>query len=173
MRLSLLRSPKAPDAHADMGVHTFRYAIYPHAGSLGADTVQAASNFNHPVKIRYVPWRQIEAAQNILETIKLEDAGSIVLDCVKRGEDDEDVSTGGLPVRKGKSLIVRFYESMGGRSSAVMSTDLKVKQAWKTNLLEDDEEEVEVTETEINGKRISQIGIELRAFEVGTWRLQI
>lgn len=173
MRLSLLRSPKAPDAHADMGTHEFRYAMYPHAGSLGADTVRAAATFNHPLKIRYVPWRQIETAQNILETIKLEDFGSIILDCVKRGEDDEDVSIGGLPVRKGKSLIVRFYESMGGKASTIASTDLPVKRAWKTNLLEDDEQEVEVTESEVNGKRISQIAINLRAFEVGTWRLQL
>lgn len=30
MRLSLLRSPKAPDGHADMGRHTIRYALLPH-----------------------------------------------------------------------------------------------------------------------------------------------
>ena len=27
-----LRSPKAPDAHADMGTHNFCYAVMPHAG---------------------------------------------------------------------------------------------------------------------------------------------
>lgn len=30
MRLSLLRSPKAPDGHADMGKHVIRYALLPH-----------------------------------------------------------------------------------------------------------------------------------------------
>jgi alpha-mannosidase len=30
MRLSLLRSPKAPDGHADMGRHKIRYALLPH-----------------------------------------------------------------------------------------------------------------------------------------------
>jgi len=30
MRLSLLRSPKAPDAHADIGRHVIRYALLPH-----------------------------------------------------------------------------------------------------------------------------------------------
>ena len=34
MRLSLLRSPKAPDATADMGRHSIRYAILPHRGGL-------------------------------------------------------------------------------------------------------------------------------------------
>ncbi len=33
LRLSLLRSPKWPDADADMGHHHFHYALYPHAGT--------------------------------------------------------------------------------------------------------------------------------------------
>ena len=36
MRLSLLRSPKAPDDTADMGRHHIRWAIMPHQGPLGA-----------------------------------------------------------------------------------------------------------------------------------------
>ncbi|KAK3097644.1 hypothetical protein FSP39_011690 [Pinctada imbricata] len=34
MRLSLLRSPKAPDEQADMGVHKFKYAFMPHQARL-------------------------------------------------------------------------------------------------------------------------------------------
>ncbi len=30
-RLTLLKSPKAPDEGTDMGTHTFRYALWPHA----------------------------------------------------------------------------------------------------------------------------------------------
>jgi alpha-mannosidase len=49
-RLSLLRSPKGPDAHADMGHHTFKYAIYPHTGHFHAsDVVQQAYEFNVPL----------------------------------------------------------------------------------------------------------------------------
>jgi len=33
LRLTLLRSPKWPDAEADMGHHHFHYALYPHAGT--------------------------------------------------------------------------------------------------------------------------------------------
>ena len=40
MRLSLLRSAKAPDDEADMGDHDFEYAIFPHEGTLGASTVR-------------------------------------------------------------------------------------------------------------------------------------
>lgn len=54
-----------------------------------------------------------------MKTISVE-GGSIVLDTVKRGEDDEDVSTGGIPTRKGRSLVLRFYDSLGGKGSATV-----------------------------------------------------
>ncbi|CAI7638960.1 unnamed protein product [Penicillium manginii] len=50
MRLSLLRSPKAPDDMDDMGKHTIRWAIMPHSGQLAAQTVHAPFNFNAPLK---------------------------------------------------------------------------------------------------------------------------
>lgn len=45
-------------------------------------------------------------------------------------------------------------------------TTLSVKKVWKCNLLEDDEEELVITS---DGK----VDIELRAFEVATFRLQL
>ena len=48
MRLSLLRSPKAPDGNADMGHHKIKWAILPHKGALGHETLIAAFNFNNP-----------------------------------------------------------------------------------------------------------------------------
>src|SRR3978361_299298 len=54
MRLSLLRAPKAPDAHADMGTHHIRWAIMPQAGALGPKTVRAGYNFNNPMKLASV-----------------------------------------------------------------------------------------------------------------------
>ncbi|KAI5303246.1 hypothetical protein KEM56_007758 [Ascosphaera pollenicola] len=60
MRLSLLRSPKAPDATADMGRHKIRYAIFPHTGPLGARTVRAGYNFNNPLVLRPTPVNEAE-----------------------------------------------------------------------------------------------------------------
>ncbi len=51
MRLSLLRSPKAPDATADMGTHHIRWAILPHRGALGPVTVREALEFNSLLKL--------------------------------------------------------------------------------------------------------------------------
>jgi alpha-mannosidase len=164
MRLSLLRAPKAPDAHADMKRHHIKWAIMPHQGSLGPLTVQAAANFNNPMKL--VSVIDDKPSKDVFRAVSLHGGKSLVLDCVKRGEDDEDVSRGELPSRKGQSVIIRIYESLGGRSRGTIYTSLPVKKVFKTNALEDDLEELEVY-----GK--GKIDIELRAFEVATYRLQL
>lgn len=52
-RLSLLRSPKGPDEHADMGKHKFKYAIHPHRGNYASSSImQSALEFNTPLSIR-------------------------------------------------------------------------------------------------------------------------
>ena len=53
MSMSLLRSPKAPDEHCDIGEHTFKYAIYPHVGTFHeSDVVRAGYQFNVPPVLR-------------------------------------------------------------------------------------------------------------------------
>jgi len=163
MRLSLLRAPKAPDANADMGRHHIRWAILPHQGDLSSTTVRAAYNFNNPMKVLQTI-SPAAAAVNPLD-IKLSGDPSLILDTVKRGEDDEDVSRGELPKRKGRSVILRIYDSLGGTSRGVIETGLDVKGMWKTNVLEDDGEELKVEE--------GKVRIVLRPFEVATFRLQL
>ena len=46
-----------------------------------------------------------------------------------------------------------------------MKTTLGVKKVWKTNLLEDDGDVIDIKDGEVR--------IELRAFEVATFRLQL
>jgi len=165
MRLSLLRAPKAPDAHADMGRHNFRYAMFPHNGPLDSRTIRSAYNFNHPMKL-LTPSANTDAS--IFTAVTLDGAPSLILDCIKRGEDDEDVSRGELPKRKGQSIIVRIYDSLGGTSRGEIKWNekiLSVKKVHRTNVLEDDEGEVKV---ENHGAKIS-----LRPFEVATFRLQL
>jgi alpha-mannosidase len=166
MRLSLLRAPKAPDAHADMGRHHIRYAIFPHQGPLDHRTVRAGYNFNNPMKIHHHP--NPYSVTNLLSSFHVSGAPNFVLDVVKRGEDDEDVSQGELPRRKGRSIIVRIYDSLGGRAKGHLHWgDIPVKKACKASLLEDDLEECEL------GSGGQGMDIELRAFEVATYRLQL
>ena len=167
MRLSLLRAPKAPDAHADMGKHRIRWAIMPHAGPLDERTVRAGFNFNFPLRIAL--HSEPERLDKLMSAFKFtaDSSPSLIIDTVKRGEDDEDVSTGELPTTKsGKHIILRVYDSLGGKSGGTIKLgDIKVSKAWRCNLLEDDLEEV----------RIGRDGleVELRAFEVASYKLRV
>ncbi|GAB1310919.1 Glycoside hydrolase, 38 vacuolar alpha mannosidase [Madurella fahalii] len=169
MRLSLLRSPKAPDANADMGTHHIRWAILPHQGSLSHVTVRKAFEFNNPLKLASSPGGVSGSALSALAEppVYLTDDSSpaLVLDTVKRGEDDEDVSRGELPAKKGRSVILRIYDSLGGRARGTVATTWDVAKVSKVNLLEDELEEV-VFE---GGKFQVDIG----AFEVASYKLQL
>ncbi|PSK60530.1 Alpha-mannosidase [Elsinoe australis] len=180
MRLSLLRSPKAPDAHADMGKHKIRWAIMPHVGPLGDETVKAGFEFNFPIRVKeHADVASVEGLLN--KSFKLvpetERDKGLILDTVKRGEDDEDVAPRsgladekgytGLKVRKGKSVVLRIYDSLGGRARAsVKFGDVKVQKVFRCNLLEDDEEELTL-------EKDNSVKIEVRAFEVVSLRAQL
>ena len=167
MRLSLLRSPKAPDAHADMGIHHIRWAILPHQGSLSSTTVRRAFEFNSPLKLVSAPGGAASTVLNGGAPIKFtaDSDKALILDTVKRGEDDEDVSRGELPVKTGRSVILRVYDSLGGRARGTLATTWNVKKVHKTNLLEDEEDEIPIKDGKFN--------IELRPFEVATFKLTL
>jgi alpha-mannosidase len=184
MRLSLLRAPKAPDAHADMGHHTTRYAIFPHKGGLTHATVRKAFEFNNPLRVVGHSSTGSETAADlagarlakpgVLSAFKILGADNLILDTIKRGEDDEDVSRGELPVKKGHSVIVRVYDALGGKSKGVLSWgDLKVKKVFKTNALEDEEADLgaSIVGTDAFGGDGKGVKIEIRAFEVATYKL--
>tara|TARA_R110002003_G_scaffold206_7_gene15794 strand:- start:6236 stop:7624 length:1389 start_codon:yes stop_codon:yes gene_type:complete len=175
MRLSLLRAPKAPDAHADMGRHHTRYAIFPHKGALDERTVRKAFEFNNPLKIigraNPSPAAKSSPDHSLLNAFHVHAAPNLVLDTIKRGEDDEDVSRGELPVKKGHSVILRIYDALGGKSRGVLTWgDLRVRKAVRCNALEDEDGagELEMCDVEGGGKGAR---LEVRAFEIATVKL--
>ena len=208
MRLSLLRAPKAPDAHADMGHHKIRWAIMPHIGPLGSQTVRTAYNFNNPMglfneKTQETERNKINALDaSIFSAITLKTsssatkssssssaASSLILDTIKRPEDDPDVVanlsdpipfpsiSSARAVSGSKSIILRIYESLGGKSRGVIGSKWPIKKAFKTNILEDDLEELDIIKgTSVvgsgGGEGIDEIKVELRPFEVATFRLE-
>ena len=103
---------------------------------------------------------------------------------------------GGLPKRKGRSIVLRIYDSLGGKAKGRIEWDDKmfpVKYVWKCNALEDDMEDLSAglgvvvrigRNKKTEGQSINQdvdghyedyvgVDIELRAFEVATFRLQL
>jgi alpha-mannosidase len=189
MRLSLLRSPKSPDAHADMGHHQFRYALLPHKGGLNSDIVRAGYNFNHPLQIVFhsTPDTNCEEDENdqedhksvdyldsneVLQMFELDGDKSLVISAIKRFEDDQDVSCGLLPIRgtKGrKSVIVRVYDALGGKCRGHIVSRCPVAQAYKTTALEEDETKLDI----LSGVEGDKIPIDLRPFEVATFRVEL
>ncbi|EGW35449.1 uncharacterized protein SPAPADRAFT_48441 [Spathaspora passalidarum NRRL Y-27907] len=164
MRLSLLRSAKAPDDRADMGdYHEFEYAIYPHAGNLGESTVRAGYNFNYKLIAEPI------AHTDLFKSVKLEGGKSLVLSHIKRGENDYDVNQ--FEVFKTdtpeKSLVLRVYESLGGSSSGklVFDKSLKVDSVFKTCALEIHGEQLRVDD--------GSVDISLRSFEIATYKVYL
>ncbi|KAJ1951690.1 Glycoside hydrolase, 38 vacuolar alpha mannosidase, partial [Linderina pennispora] len=156
MTLTLLRSPKAPDAHCDMGHHTFRYAVFPHQGSFNESAVvQEAYQFNVPL----VQLPVDVTATSVASTSYFGVAGApnVVLDTVKAAEDDA------------ASVVVRLYEAYGGHAKATLTTALNVKSAHLTNILEENAASLDVLST---GSQKS-MAINFTPFQVVTLKLSL
>lgn len=166
MRLSLLRSAKAPDDKADMGTHHFEYALYPHRGPLNAGVVKVAHNFNY----KLLPHLgSSKAVKSLLETVTLSGDESLVMSNVKRAEHDFDVNIyeNIESESKGtKSLIVRVYESLGGSSRGKLHFGgIDVKKVFKTNAMEEHGKELKLED--------DSVSISLRGFEIATYKIVV
>ncbi len=118
MRLSLLRSPKMPDPEADMGQHSFRYALLPHADNpIEAGVIEEGYRFNTPL-LTY-PTEAELAKQSYFRVSR----GSMILDTVKKAEDSND-------------LIVRLFEAHGKRGVSRLESALPIAGVVQCNLLE-------------------------------------
>ena len=147
MRLSLLRAPTHPDPTADQGRHQFTYALMSHPGDFReAGVIAAAEDLNSP--LRMVRGSLPAGTRRSLVEI---DAPQVVVEAIKRAEDSE-------------AMIVRLYESWGGRCKARVRTTLPATRAFLCDLLERDTEEVQVNE--------GVIELELTPFKILTLKLQ-
>ncbi|CAG8553501.1 2475_t:CDS:10 [Acaulospora morrowiae] len=130
MRLSLLRSPKAPDEHCDIGTHEFKYAIYPHSGSfLESNVVREAYQFNVPLLVRSTP-KEFTQSYKPRSYFSVENAPNVILDTVKRAEDSDEI-------------ILRLYEAYGGHATARLRSSLSVESIFETNIMEDEQNPIE------------------------------
>ncbi|KAL7753249.1 Glycoside hydrolase, 38 vacuolar alpha mannosidase [Sorochytrium milnesiophthora] len=133
MRLSLLRSPKAPDENCDIGSHEFRYALYPHSGSFReSDVVQVAAEFNNLLQQRIASKDKLDLKSINMSLFRVDEARNVAVDWVKHAEDSDNV-------------VVRLCEFLGGRATFQLKSCLKIRKAWTCNLLEDKGDEVAVS----------------------------
>ncbi|KAA0228684.1 alpha-mannosidase [Fimbriimonadia bacterium ATM] len=151
IRLTLLRSPKAPDPNADMGVHRFTYVLMPHFGPYNwAGVVQAAYAINAPLRVRPLkPGKGTGAPTD--KFVSCEDR-NIVIEAVKKAEDDN-------------SIVVRLYECHNARGAAELHCSKKVKSATLCNLLEEPVTSLAVQD--------GAVQFDYKPFEIITMKLEV
>ena len=134
MRLTLLRGPTNPDPTADLGEHRFVYSLLPHSGSWNEHTLSEAYALNDPLLVAATrePHAQTELAKpSRRQSFVAVDAPNVVIETVKQAED-------------GAGIIVRLYESQRKRGAFTVRTAFQLALAWRTNLLEENQEALEV-----------------------------
>lgn len=143
VRFSLLRAPLFPDPETDQGEHVLRFRIAPGA-SIG-DAVELGYDLATPL-------RAVRAAAPIAPIVSSSDP-AVVVETVKLAEDGSG------------DLIVRLYESRGGRAHTVLSLEGTAEAIESTDLLE------RALEGEPAGSG-SSIELPFRAFQLRTvrWR---
>jgi alpha-mannosidase len=123
LRISLLRAPKSPDPEADMGSHTFAYALFPHTGGWrDGGVVAEGMRFNAPLR-----WTHGAPGSSFASV----DDPNLVLDTIKRGE-------------RSDSLVLRLYEAHGGRGVARVQLAEPVERARLANALEEETGDVTI-----------------------------
>jgi alpha-mannosidase len=149
LRLSLLRAPTAPDPLCDRGRHRFTYALLPHGGDL-TPVIAAGYALGAPLVVRTSGPVTDPARPAEHSLVRVNDPGFVV-ETVKAADD-------------GRGVIVRGYESLGGRRRVRLLPGVACTAAVRTDLLERDGCDIPV---EADG------GIELtvRPFELVTLRL--
>ncbi len=143
VRQSLLRAPLYPDPQADQGRHVLRTTVRP--GAEIADAVEEGYRTNLPV-------RRLYGSRAVAPILTVSDP-AVVVEAVKLAEDGSG------------DLVVRLYESRGGRATATVATDVEVASVQATDLLE---RRLADGVSAVGGA----IDLELRPFELLTLRFR-
>ncbi|MFD5325751.1 alpha-mannosidase [Streptomyces sp. NPDC127092] len=143
VRVSLLRAPRFPDPHTDQGLHRFRHALVPGAGV--GDAVREGYRIN-------LPERRVPGGADVAPLVGVADE-AVVLSAVKLADDGSG------------DVVVRLYESRGGRARTRLTAGFALAGARPCDLLERPRDEQEVR---VEGDGVL---VELRPFQLLTLRL--
>ncbi|HIB69522.1 MAG TPA: alpha-mannosidase, partial [Phycisphaerales bacterium] len=131
LRITLLRSPTMPDPEADQGRHGFTYALLPHQGTLGVSTIAQGYFLNYPVLVH-----QGRGEAGRPRSLVRAEPDNLVIETVK-------------PAQNEQGITVRHYEALRHRGEGKLVFDNRVKQAQKTDLLEENAIEVKISGREV------------------------
>ncbi|WP_405801166.1 alpha-mannosidase [Streptomyces sp. NBC_01506] len=141
VRLSLLRAAHSPDPHADRGPQHFRHTLRP--GADVADAIFEGYALNLPLR----PGPAAGRAEPLVTV----DGPDVVVEAVKLADD-----------RSG-DVVVRLYESRGGRARTTLTAGFPVTAVQETDLLEDP--------LSVRAYTGRSVALTLRPFQILTLRL--
>ena len=143
LRLSLHKGGLRPDFKGDRGVHHCVYSFLPHDGGFDAERViRPAYELNVPAAVTAGEY----SAQKLMSI----DADNIFVEAVKPCEDAE------------RAFIVRMYEAEGTFTNAKVSFFDGAKSVKITNMLEEEQGEIE---------SIAPAKLQFRPFEIKTLKV--
>ncbi|WP_328510962.1 glycosyl hydrolase-related protein [Streptomyces mirabilis] len=143
VRLSLVRAPRVPDPEADQGKHRFTYALLP--GASIEDAIAEGYALNLPLRVA--------DSAGPAEPVVSVDGEGVTVEAVKLADDASG------------DVVVRLYESRGGRGTGTLRTGFPLAGAQVTDLLERP-----LTTVDTDGNAVA---VALRPFEVRTLRLAV
>ncbi|WP_234386560.1 alpha-mannosidase [Streptomyces sp. ERV7] len=114
VRVSLLRAPRFPDPETDQGLHRFRHALVP--GATIGDAVREGYRVN-------LPERRVAGGAEVAPLVSV-DEDAVVVSAVKLADDGSG------------DVVVRVYESRGGRARARLTPGFEATAVVATDLLE-------------------------------------
>lgn len=172
-----------------VGKHEFSWAVLPHEGHfLESDVPMAAYLFNSPLYREFFsssswPLNLISVVRFVEHSIAplnypkspfiVEGARNVVLETIKRGEEDT------YPATKGKksvtTIILRLYEAFGGHANAQLriASHIPVAKAYLTNFLEDEQSGLHLHSTDHASQSDTFVKLDFRGFEIKTVKLVI
>lgn len=151
--LTLLRGSQYPDPKQDLGHHRFTYSLVPHSGDFRAAGVIAEGyRLNLPLRAIAVP-ASAHGAGVPLVTV---DNDAVVVEAVKLADDGSG------------DVIVRCYESFGGRAVAKVSAGFAVRAIVAVDAHESADTEAALPQVRTDG---GVAVVALRPFQIATLRL--
>ena len=144
VRPSLIRAPRFPDPQTDQGLHTVNHALV-----VGADIAAAVTEgyrINLPERV------VVGGGIGEVDPIVALDNDAVVVEAVKLADD-----------RSG-DVVVRLYESAGGRARATLTAGFDLAGV----------EEVDLLERTLAGREAdgNTVAVDLRPFQILTLRLK-
>ncbi|GAA1705134.1 glycoside hydrolase family 38 C-terminal domain-containing protein [Kribbella yunnanensis] len=142
IRTSLIRAPRFPDPETDQGLHTVNHALV--VGAAIGDAITEGYNIN-------LPERTVTGAEGTAPLVTI-DNPNLVVEALKLADDQSG------------DVIVRLYESTGGRSRGVITPSFEATSVTEVDLLER-----HLADRALDG---GAVALDLRPFQILTLRFK-